>query len=398
MEFGRECEEKHMRKKVFLMATLFTIGLTACSNESESMSESTQVDYANETQEIVSENTDNLVIDNVEEEIPTESDDTVQEVSEEDWENLLSQGNIFAEYLSKDDMDLTMDLLMRYYIYHWRELPVDPISEVDQDPLNKIAPLANGLAIAKIPLEAIRWIGSNVFALDHVDYTEERCSDDTSIAVTYYPLDGYYYYKEVDYIGWEDCVATEVVNYGILDNGQIYVQVEEVTPYENYSVYLLCKLQNSNDKKYWIFDEISREPLYGNEVFVESTAIQVEQTETTEAEMTETETTETETTETTTKEQTLDGEISLQQVGGVQDTGYSDTELMQMSLACYEDRTGFRPPYAAIDHYDGEMVQIHLFEDNGQNTATCDWYTINRKTAKGTNILGEEIDLSVYAQ
>ncbi len=52
-------------------------------------------------------------------------------------------------------------------------------------------------------------------------------------------------------------------------------------------------------------------------------------------------------------------------------------------------------PIAEIDSVDPDgTLNIHLFEDMGDHTATWDWYYIDPKTAKGYNLLGEAVDLN----
>lgn len=77
--------------------------------------------------------------------------------------------------------------------------------------------------------------------------------------------------------------------------------------------------------------------------------------------------------------------------------GYTNEELEMMAAAYYESINGERPPISQVDHEDGDEVTIHLYEDMGDHTATWDWYTVNRETLKGQDNLGNEIDLSSFA-
>ena len=77
--------------------------------------------------------------------------------------------------------------------------------------------------------------------------------------------------------------------------------------------------------------------------------------------------------------------------------GYTDEELEMMASAYFESINGERPPISQVDYVDGDEVTIHLYEDMGDHTATWDWYTVNRETLKGQDNLGNEIDLSSFA-
>lgn len=74
--------------------------------------------------------------------------------------------------------------------------------------------------------------------------------------------------------------------------------------------------------------------------------------------------------------------------------GYTEDQLCEMAQEYYYRHTGFRPPISEVDHKSGDIITIHLYEINGNHTATSDWYDIDIKTAKGTNISGEVIDLT----
>ncbi len=52
-------------------------------------------------------------------------------------------------------------------------------------------------------------------------------------------------------------------------------------------------------------------------------------------------------------------------------------------------------PLGELDHVqDDGHLYIHLYEDMGDHTATVDWYEIDPKTLKGTNFLGDDVDLN----
>ena len=64
-----------------------------------------------------------------------------------------------------------------------------------------------------------------------------------------------------------------------------------------------------------------------------------------------------------------------------------------MALGYYEQKNNYRPGQAgAMINYDGKIA-IQLYDNNGDHNSTCDWYTVDRYTAVGTNMLGETIDL-----
>lgn len=72
---------------------------------------------------------------------------------------------------------------------------------------------------------------------------------------------------------------------------------------------------------------------------------------------------------------------------------YSDDELCNMALQYYVNKTGYTPGHVNID----TNGVIHLYDIVGNHTATCDWYSVDRNTGIGTNMLNEPIDLSPYA-
>lgn len=74
----------------------------------------------------------------------------------------------------------------------------------------------------------------------------------------------------------------------------------------------------------------------------------------------------------------------------------SDGELCALAEKYYaaHSESGFVPSIIEVDGEteDGQVL-IHLYEDMEDHTATYDWYTVNRITGKGTNVLLEEINL-----
>ncbi len=74
---------------------------------------------------------------------------------------------------------------------------------------------------------------------------------------------------------------------------------------------------------------------------------------------------------------------------------YSDSELCKMALDHYEKESGYRPGIGEVDSTNGDMVTIHLYDDEGDHTATAAWYEIDRKTGKGTDTInGTPVDLT----
>lgn len=72
---------------------------------------------------------------------------------------------------------------------------------------------------------------------------------------------------------------------------------------------------------------------------------------------------------------------------------YSDEELCEMARVYYEARYSEAPPGIQVDRTDGDLVMIHLYESMDDHLATYDWYTVDRNTAEGVDILGDPIDL-----
>lgn len=77
-------------------------------------------------------------------------------------------------------------------------------------------------------------------------------------------------------------------------------------------------------------------------------------------------------------------------------TGYSLEELEEKALKYYEEKTGYKPGCVAAspDENDEDMVNIQLYDSFEDHNSTCDWYAIDKYSGKGTNVLGEEIDLT----
>ncbi len=79
--------------------------------------------------------------------------------------------------------------------------------------------------------------------------------------------------------------------------------------------------------------------------------------------------------------------------------GYSDGQLCDMARQYYQYiYSGAVPEFVMVDHVEGDTVVIHLYDIVDGHTATYDWYNVDRYTAKGTNLLGEAIDLTIYGE
>lgn len=85
---------------------------------------------------------------------------------------------------------------------------------------------------------------------------------------------------------------------------------------------------------------------------------------------------------------------------------YSNGELLEMAENFFRREHGFTPAHMTIDSNDGNEVLIWLYDYdeflNGENEIvgaahTGDWYTVDRTTGKGENVLLEEIDLTQTA-
>lgn len=85
--------------------------------------------------------------------------------------------------------------------------------------------------------------------------------------------------------------------------------------------------------------------------------------------------------------------LSLIWLSSITVFAYSDDELCNMALQYYVNKTGYTPGHVNID----TNGVIHLYDIVGNHTATCDWYSVDRNTGIGTNMLNEPIDLSPYA-
>ena len=87
--------------------------------------------------------------------------------------------------------------------------------------------------------------------------------------------------------------------------------------------------------------------------------------------------------------------------GSSQTKGYPDEQLLAWAAKYYSFASGSEAPSIEIDHKDGDMVYIHIFEDvkgtddsDPGHRTTLEWYIVDKKTGAGKNFAGEEIDLT----
>ncbi len=72
---------------------------------------------------------------------------------------------------------------------------------------------------------------------------------------------------------------------------------------------------------------------------------------------------------------------------------YNNNALCEMAQTYYEALNDMRPEATAIANQDG-TIAIWLYEEVNGVKLDCDWYTIDRYTAKGFNRIHEAIDLT----
>ncbi len=73
---------------------------------------------------------------------------------------------------------------------------------------------------------------------------------------------------------------------------------------------------------------------------------------------------------------------------------YSDSELCSLAKEYYRVNNGSTPPIVDVDHTDGNMVTIHLYEVKPDHTSTWEWYTVDRTTGKGESLASGAVDLT----
>ena len=79
--------------------------------------------------------------------------------------------------------------------------------------------------------------------------------------------------------------------------------------------------------------------------------------------------------------------------------GYTDDEILKLAKKYFDNNCKENGDTVEIDIVDGDTVTIHVYEyideGNGEgHTATYNWYYISKKTGKGEDFFGNEIDLN----
>ena len=72
---------------------------------------------------------------------------------------------------------------------------------------------------------------------------------------------------------------------------------------------------------------------------------------------------------------------------------YTAAELEKMALDYYEAHTGYRPSLSASQVNDDGTVTIQLYDNMGDHNSTSAWYTVDPKTAVGTDLIENKVDL-----
>ncbi len=73
---------------------------------------------------------------------------------------------------------------------------------------------------------------------------------------------------------------------------------------------------------------------------------------------------------------------------------YSSEALCNKALDVYAQKNGTRPARADAVLNADDTISVKLYDEVDGHSATCDWYTVNRYTGLGTNMLGDPVDLS----
>ena len=83
----------------------------------------------------------------------------------------------------------------------------------------------------------------------------------------------------------------------------------------------------------------------------------------------------------------------LRDNGAVDLQFYSSDQLCALALDYYQAKNNYRPAMAdALINLD-ETIAIHLYDVQDDHISTCDWYTVDRYTAQGYNVLEEPVAL-----
>ena len=72
---------------------------------------------------------------------------------------------------------------------------------------------------------------------------------------------------------------------------------------------------------------------------------------------------------------------------------YSNLELCEMAVESYERQNGERPADSSAQIQANGKITIELYSSLGDSNSAIAWYTVDRFSAKGTDITGNSIDL-----
>ncbi|MCR5146320.1 MAG: hypothetical protein K6B70_03105 [Clostridia bacterium] len=72
---------------------------------------------------------------------------------------------------------------------------------------------------------------------------------------------------------------------------------------------------------------------------------------------------------------------------------FTNDQLKTMALDYYEAKTGYRPNSVALQVNADDSISIQLYDNMGDHNSTSDWYTVDKDTVVGTDIMGNKIDL-----
>ena len=75
-------------------------------------------------------------------------------------------------------------------------------------------------------------------------------------------------------------------------------------------------------------------------------------------------------------------------------TFYSSDELCLMARDYLRSENGSEPQYTNAYITESGLIAIHLYDIVDDHTSTCQWYTVDRFTAQGTDFFDEPVDLT----
>ena len=77
---------------------------------------------------------------------------------------------------------------------------------------------------------------------------------------------------------------------------------------------------------------------------------------------------------------------------------YTPEECKELAVVSYAADHGFLPECEVTVFENTGVVTLHLYREQDGEIITLDWYTVDPKTGKGTNMATEEVDLSLAAK